>query len=55
MLKLHPKSTATQLKLGDSRVFQQDNDPKHQNWFWNRQTNIKLLQWPFQIPELNPT
>lgn len=38
-------------------VYQQDNDPKHtlllvKKWF--KDNNVKLLNWPFQSPDLNP-
>uniref|UniRef100_A0A8R1I549 DDE_3 domain-containing protein n=2 Tax=Caenorhabditis japonica TaxID=281687 RepID=A0A8R1I549_CAEJA len=43
--------------LGQSWVFQQDNDPKHTsnhvaNWF--RRRRVDVLEWPTQSPNLNP-
>uniref|UniRef100_A0A8R1EDW5 Tc1-like transposase DDE domain-containing protein n=1 Tax=Caenorhabditis japonica TaxID=281687 RepID=A0A8R1EDW5_CAEJA len=43
--------------LGQSWVFQQDNDPKQTsghvaNWF--RRRRVDLLEWPNQSPDLNP-
>jgi hypothetical protein len=39
-------------------VFQHDNDPKHTaraTKEWLRKKNFKVLEWPSQSPELNPT
>jgi hypothetical protein len=36
---------------------QQDNDPKHRSKStieWLHQKKIHLLEWPSQIPDLNP-
>ena len=45
-------------KAPSDTVYQQDNDPKHtckkaKEWFKNHQ--IKLMPWPAQSPDLNPT
>ena len=44
-------------KSPEEMVFQQDNDPKHtckkaENWFQN--SNLEVMEWPAQYPDLNP-
>ena len=43
--------------MGNSFLFQQDNDPKHTakniKTFFN-ENGIKVLEWPPQCPDLNP-
>ena len=45
------------MNLEKDFIFQQDNDPKHvakkSIKFFN-DSNIKLLEWPAQSPDLNP-
>ena len=47
-------------KLGIKKwqgYFQQDNDPKHTSWLattWFSDSNIILIHWPAQSPDLNP-
>ena len=39
------------------RIFQQDNDPKHTSkkaTQWFKDSDIQLLVWPAQSPDLNP-
>ncbi|KAI4892520.1 hypothetical protein NFI96_005751 [Prochilodus magdalenae] len=46
------------LKMGRGWVFQHDNDPKHTARItkeWLRKKHIKVLEWPSQSPDLNPT
>ena len=51
-------SSVKKLKLGRDWTFQQDNDPKHtskssKSWFQKKAW--KVLEWPSQSPDLNPT
>ena len=50
-------SSAQDLGLPQDFVFQQDNDPKHTSKIvkrWIHESNVKLLEWPAQSPDLNP-
>ncbi len=42
------------LKMGRGLVFQHDNDLKHTVKEWLKK-HIKVLKWPSQSPDLNPT
>lgn len=53
----HLKSKARWLKLGQSWVFQQDNDPKHTSKLGSEsieQPRLELLDWPSKSLEFNP-
>lgn len=57
ILEKNLKVSARKLKLPGSFEFQQDNDPKHtakvvKEWF--RASNVKVMDWPAQSPDLNP-
>ena len=57
ILKQHLKTSVRKLKLGRKCVFQMDKDPKHTSkdvtkW---RKDKAKVLEWPSQSPDLNPT
>ncbi len=46
------------LKTGRGWVFQHDNDSKHTakaTKEWLKKKHIKVLEWPSQSPDLNPT
>ena len=46
------------LKMGHGCVFQHDNDPKHTakaTKEWIKKKHIKVLEWPSQSPNLNPS
>ena len=45
------------LKLGRHWTFQQDNDSKHTSKStkaWFQKKKWKILEWPSQLPDLNP-
>lgn len=51
-------SSVRKLGLGHRQIFQEDNDPKHQNKLtkeWVPKKKFQVLEWPSQRPDLNPT
>ena len=57
ILKQHLKTSVRKLKLGRKWVFQMDNDPKLISKVvakWLKDNKVKVLEWPSQIPDLNP-
>ena len=57
ILKRNLKSSAKKLRLGNSFLFQQDNDPKYTakiNKTFFDENGIIVLEWPLQSPDLNP-
>uniref|UniRef100_A0A8C6Q7I4 Transposase n=1 Tax=Nothobranchius furzeri TaxID=105023 RepID=A0A8C6Q7I4_NOTFU len=57
ILKENVRPSFRQLKLKQSWVLQQDNDPKHTSKStseWLKNNKMKTLEWPSQSPDLNP-
>uniref|UniRef100_A0AAZ3QYX7 Tc1-like transposase DDE domain-containing protein n=1 Tax=Oncorhynchus tshawytscha TaxID=74940 RepID=A0AAZ3QYX7_ONCTS len=57
ILKQLLKTSGRKLKLGRKWVFQMDNHPKHTYKVvakWLKDNKVKVLEWPSQIPDLNP-
>ena len=57
ILKQPLKTSVRKLKLCRKWVFQMDNDPKHTSKVvakWLKDNKVKVLEWPSQIPDLNP-
>lgn len=56
ILQENLNSSAMEMCLGDF-IFQHDNDPKHTSKVAKRyfqESNIEILEWPAQSPDLNP-
>ena len=57
ILKQHLKTSVRKSKLGRKWVFQMDNDPKKTSKVVAKclkDNKVKVLEWPSQIPDLNP-
>ncbi|KAK3562843.1 hypothetical protein QTP86_010750 [Hemibagrus guttatus] len=57
ILKENVRSSVCDLKLKQTWVLQQDNDPKHTSKStseWLKKNKMKTLEWPSQSPDLNP-
>ncbi len=58
ILKENVRPSVCDLKLKCTWVMQQANDPKHTSKStseWLKKNKIKVLEWPNQSPDLNPT
>ncbi|KAK3567068.1 hypothetical protein QTP86_009264 [Hemibagrus guttatus] len=57
ILKENFRPSVCDLKLKQTWVLQQDNDPKHTSKStseWLKKNKMKTLEWPSQSPDLNP-
>ncbi|KAK3517541.1 hypothetical protein QTP70_012629 [Hemibagrus guttatus] len=57
ILKENVRPSVCDLKLKQTWVLQQDNDPKHTSKStseWLKKNKMKTLEWPSQSPDLNP-
>ncbi|KAK3542248.1 hypothetical protein QTP86_021468 [Hemibagrus guttatus] len=57
ILKENVRQSVCDLKLKQTWVLQQENDPKHTNKStseWLKKNKMKTLEWPSQSPYLNP-
>ncbi|KAK3533109.1 hypothetical protein QTP70_007310 [Hemibagrus guttatus] len=57
ILKENVQQSVCDLKLKQTWVLQQDNDPKHTSKStseWLKKNKMKTLEWPSQSPDLNP-
>ncbi|KAK3552767.1 hypothetical protein QTP86_022344 [Hemibagrus guttatus] len=57
ILKENVRPSVCDLKLNQTWVLQQDNDPKHTSKStseWLKKNKMKTLEWPSQSPDLNP-
>ena len=58
MLKQYLKTSARKLKLGHKWVFPMGDDPEHTSKIvskWLKDNGAKVLEWPSQSPDLNPS
>ncbi|KAK3509683.1 hypothetical protein QTP70_008426 [Hemibagrus guttatus] len=57
ILKENVRPSVCDLKLKQTWVLQQENDPKHTSKStseWLKKNKMKTLEWPSQSPDLNP-